>query len=30
MLYYGDTKANSEIEMKPILLDHIISALEVL
>jgi hypothetical protein len=30
MLYYGDSKASSEVQLKPMLLSHIITGLEVL
>ncbi len=30
MLYYGDSKASSEVQLKPLLLSHIITGLEVL
>ena len=30
MLYYGDSKATSEVQLKPLVLSHIITGLEVL
>lgn len=30
MFYYGDSKASSEVQLKPLLLSHIITGLEVL